>query len=446
MHRGRVDDAHTADHQRSIRRGLAKLALAGAISGAMINTGTAQSIDFWTQPIGDLLVYQDLMGALSSEFKSESGIDVKVEIINWSVAFNTWLTVSQGGAAPDCGDMYWLHSFSGIGGGKFGPRPITEYKDQWPNLESDFFDGALEDVHWNGEFYGIPWRVELRPMMYRTDLLKEAGFSEPPATWEEIVEIGKALTIRDGDHVTRWGFAPGVTNPAQVLLPYYWQAGGQMLSEDGKTATIDNEAMRTALTFLHDLVWVHKITSPEIFEKSSDPLADFTSGSVAINGSAGNAWPSQLDRDYPELDGKWALALNPQGPVNRDSYSGSGYWGVLYGSDQVDACVEWIKFLSREENMQRVSEATGGASPRRAVMNSQFWTARPWQKVMGETLEYAHTSQHPSSVWSALASPEPGAVIYDLIYSTVIGQQDIDTAIATAQSRMQAELDRAGTK
>jgi len=426
-------------------RVLAAFTLAAVMSGTMMTQATAQSIDFWTQPQGDLLVYQDTMNALASEFKAESGIDVRVEVINWSVAFNTWLTVAQGGAAPDCADMYWLHSFSGIGGGKYGPQPITAYRDQWPTLEEDFFPGALEDVHWNGEFYGIPWRVDIRPMMYRTDFLQEAGLTAPPANWDEIVSMGQALTVRDGNNTTRWGFAPGNNNPAQTLLPYYWQAGGVMLSEDGKTATIDNEAMRTALKFLQDLVHVHKITSPEIFEKSAVPLDDFTSGSVAINGSMGNSWPSQFDRDYPELEDKWAIALNPEGPENRDSYSGAGYWGVLYGTDQIDACINWIKFLSQQENMQRISEATGAASPRRAVMASESWNARPWQTVMGETLEFGHTSQHATSVWSALASPEPGAVLYDLVYSTVIGNEDIDAAVVAAQARMQTELDRSAT-
>lgn len=405
---------------------------------------SAQTIKFWTLPQGDLLAYQQLYDDLTSKFHDETGIDVQVQMLNSSTMFNTWLTVAQGGAAPDCADMYWLHSFAGIGGGKYGPMPISEYRDQWPTLEQDFYPAALKDVFWKGDFYGIPWRVDVRPMMYRTDALEEAGLKEPPKTWDEIITMGKALTKRDAaGNVLRWGFTPGVNNPAQVLYPYYWQAGGTFLSEDGKTATIDNEAMRSALKFLHDLIHVHKITSPEIFEKSADPLTDFISGKVAINGSALSAWSGQLDRDYPELEGKWALSVNPKGPVGQDSFSGGGYWGVLRGSQNVRECIDWIKFLSTPENMQHISEVTGAASPRKSVMASAVWSDRPWKSVVAQTLNYGHTSQQPSSVWAALASPEPGAVLYDLIYSTVIGSDDIDKAVTTAQQRMQSELDRA---
>jgi multiple sugar transport system substrate-binding protein len=440
-------DCHSKPAHRSLGRIAAGLTLATMLSATVPGAANAESIKFWTQPQGDLLAFQQLFDSLASDFKAKSGIDVNVEVINWSVATNTWLTVAQGGAAPDCAGMFWLHSFSGIGGGKYGPMPITEYRSEWPNLDKDFYPGTLVDVNYKGEFYGIPWRVDIRPMIYRTDFFKEAGITAPPKTWDEIIEIGKKLTVRDKNgNVTRWGFYPGNTQPGQTLMPYYWQAGGEMMNEDGTKATIDNEAMRTALKFLHDLVHVYKITSPEIFEKSADPQADFAAGTLAMAGSVGSNWGTQFDRDYPDLDGKWAMALNPKGPKNADSYSGAGYWGLLRGTQHAKACIDWIKFLSSPENMQRISEVTGVTSPMREVMASPFWSDRPWKKVIAEELNYAHTSQQPSAVWSAIASPEPGAVLYDLVYSTVIGDADIDAVVKKAQVRMQAELDRAKAK
>lgn len=427
------------------RAGVVALSFATSIYG-LGAVAHAQEISFWTLPQGDLLLYQDLMDDLTNRFREQSGIQVNVETVNASNLFTTWLTVAQGGAAPDCADMYWLHSFAGIGAGRYGPMPITEYLDQWPTLRDDFYESALKDVFWNDEFYGIPWRVDIRPLLYRTDFFAEAGLDHAPATWDEIVSMGQALTVRDANgNVTRWGYSPGNNNPAQVLYPFYWQAGGEFLSEDGKTATIDNEAMRTALKFMQDLVQVHKITSPEIFEKSSDPLTDFTSGNVAMNGSVLSAWPAQFDRDYPELEGQWALSVTPKGPEDQDAFMGGGYWGVLHGTQNVEACVEWIKFLSSPENMEQISQQTGAVSPRRSVMDSAIWSDKPWKTVVGETINHGHTSQQPTSVWAAIAAPEPGAVLYDLIYSTVIGNADIDQAVTQAQTRLQAELDRANS-
>ena len=41
-----------------------------------------------------------------------------------------------------------------------------------------------------------------------------------------------------------------------------------------------------------------------------------------------------------------------------------------------------------------------------------------------------------------MSTSEPGGILYDMIYSTVIEQKDMDEAIKKAQALMQAELDR----
>ncbi len=403
----------------------------------------AQKIEFWTQHYGDLIAWREVIAGLVEDFEAESGIEVQHEIVNWSQAFNTWLTVAQGGAAPDCADMFWLHSFSGIGGEEFGPRPITEFRDRWPNLEDEFFTGSLQDVNWEGEFYGIPWRVDIRPILYRTDLFAEAGLAAPD-TWEDLVTASKALTKRDGNgNVERWGYSFGPGNAGQALVPYYWQAGGDFMTEDGSTATIDNEAMRTALSWMRDMVHEHKVVTPEFMEKGHEPFDEFVAGTVAMIGSVPVAWPARIAREFPELEGKWALAIAPQGPEDRDTYSGAGYFGVLRGSENVEACVQWLEFLSRDDSMQRLSEGTGNVNPKRAVMATDFWGDTEWKQTLTATLENGRTSQHPSPVWNALIAPQPGAVIYDMMYSGIVEQEDLEELLPAAEKNMQAEMDRA---
>lgn len=421
--------------------------LIAALLGATMLTGAARAddIEFWTQTYGDLVAWSQLMDTLAGEFESESGTTVNIETVSWPNAFQTWLTVANGGAAPDCGDMYWLHSFSGIGGETAGPMPLNEYKNSvWPTLEQDYYEGALVDVIYDGDFYGIPWRGDIRPMMYRTDAFEAAGIDAPPATWDELVEDAKALTIRDGaGNVTQWGVSfGGQPNPVSALFPLYWQAGGEFMSEDGKTATIDNEAMRAALSYMRDMIWVHKAASPDFMEKSYDMQGDFISGRLAIITATGVSTAGEFDRTYPELEGLWAMAPSAAGPKNAATFSGAGYYGVLRGTEKVQQCVDWIAFLSRPENMERLSQTSGNVSPMRAVMETEAWSDRPWKKVATRALEDAHTSQQPSPSWSAVARPEPGAVLYDMMYDAIILQKDLDATIAAAQERMQAELDR----
>lgn len=431
------------------KKAIAGPLMGGVAAAALLAGGSASQateIEFWSQPYGDLLGWQRGMKEVLADFTDETGIDVKFETINWSNAFTTWLTVAQGGAAPDCADMFWLHSFTGIGGDAAGPKPITKYRDEWPTLEDDFFPGSLADVNWEGEFYGIPWRVDIRPLIYSKTALEEAGLSAPPTNWAEIVEAAKALTKRDDNgNVTRWGFSFGTDNPTQALVPYYWQAGGKFMTDDGKTATIDNDAMRDTLKWMRDMVWEHKVVSPDFMEPSFDPEPDFISGNVAMVGNVPPDWGKTFNAEYPELDESWAMSLTPEGPEGRVAYSGAGYWGVLRGVDDEAeaACVALIKHLSSAESMQRISEASGNVSPRRSVMASDFWADAPWKQTLAETLEFGRTSQHPSAVWNSILSPKAGGVLYDMMYDAIVSQKDIDEVVKAAQARMQEEMNRA---
>jgi len=404
------------------------------------------TIEFWTMNYGDAEIYLKLIRDIAGEFEAETGITADVQMVNWSNGMTTWLLVSQGGAHPDVGDMWWLYSFSKLGRGEAGPMPITEYQDTyWPDLEDRFFAGTLKDVLWEGEFYGIPWRGDIRPQLYRVDMLEEAGFSAPPDTWEDVTEMAKALTKRDdAGNVTQWGYAIGSSVPLQQFFQCLWQAGGEFMTVDGNTATLDTPEMRDTLNWIYDLVWTQEVHPLDLMETGYDPITMFEGDQLAVIGSVSDSAGQDLERDFPELDGKWAMAIPTMGPANRSSYSGAGYWGVLRGTEKVDQAVEWISWLSKDENMMALAELLVRVSPNKNVMASPMWSDREWKKVIVETLEYAHTSQHPSTAWSKLVANNPGAVIYDLFYESIVEKQPIDDVLARAQQRAQEEMDKSG--
>lgn len=409
---------------------------------ALAAASYADEVQFWTMPYGDQIVWRDTVEKLVEGFEAETGIDVQHETVPWGNAFQTYLTIARGGTAPDCADMYWLHSFSAIGGDKYGPMPINEYKDRL-GLDN-FYPGALVDVTYLDDTYGIPWRGDIRAMIYRTDALEEAGLSGPPTTWDETIAAAKAMhKVDEKGNVVRWGYAFGSSfKVTDRMMPLYWQAGGEFMTPDGLTATIDNQAMRDALTFMRDMVHVHKVVDIDSFEKGYEFLPLFADGQIAMFGSAEQSWGKRLDAEFPNAEGKWAMAPSATGSEDADSFSGAGYMGLLRGTDKVEECVALLEYLSRDENMLALSTGSGNVSTKPAVMQSEAWSDRPWKKVVARSLDDAHTSQHAAPAWSAIATPEPGGIIFDLIYNTVVLQNDMDAEIAKAQVLMQAELQR----
>jgi multiple sugar transport system substrate-binding protein len=437
-------------HRRRLLKQAGAAAAVAGLAGIVPSAAAARqnggaSVDFWTMNYGDPQPWLQLMRDIAGRYAAESGDTVGVEMINWDNANQTYLLVTQGGEAPDAADMFWLYSHVQLGGGRFGPQPLTQFRDElWPDLEQRFFPETLRDVFWEDEFYGIPWRGDIRPLMYRTDFFEEVGLERAPDTWDELVEYGKLLTQRDGSgNVTRWGLALAASNPVQACIPYYWQAGGSFMTEDGRTATIDNDEMREALTFLRACVWEHQIVPPEFMEQGHAPDELFAADQYAMVNGANSQFAQELVTLYPDLDGRWFVAVPPMGPANRAAYYGAGYWGALHGASDLEAAARWIQYLSRDETMQAITEFTGNISPNISVQSSPFWTDAPWKLVYTETLaEHARTSQHPTPVWGALASGSPGSVLYDLFYAAIVNQEDLDELLPAAEQRMQDEINR----
>jgi len=403
-------------------------------------------IDFWTMNYGDVEEWKAMFDNWAVEFREESGIEVETEIVNWAQARDTWLLVSSGGVHPDCADMFWLYSHVQLGKGKYGPMPITEFKDiYWPDLEERYFAGALKDVFWQGEFYGIPWRGDIRPMLYRTDFLEEAGFSDPPETWDDVVEYGKALTKRDAaGNVEVWGVDlwHSGSQKCQGLLPLVWQAGGEFMTPDGREATVDTPEVQDALQYMYECIWEHEITPKNGIEPAWNGDDEFMASRVAMRTMTVDSMGSNLDREVPELSGKWAGALPPK-RKRIASYSGAGYWGVLRGTEYPDEACRWIEFLSRDEHNLYISKYLNRVCGNKNVMSDPFWQSTQWLRTVVATLEYAHTSQHPTPAWAKLMRSVPGGVLFDMMQEAWIQKLPIPEVTARAQKRMQEEMDAA---
>jgi maltose-binding protein MalE len=59
--------------------------------------------------------------------------------------------------------------------------------------KQNIFPTAWNVVTRDNKAYGMPWLLETKYLYYNQDLLKQAGFDNPPATWEELLTQAKAI-------------------------------------------------------------------------------------------------------------------------------------------------------------------------------------------------------------------------------------------------------------
>lgn len=92
---------------------------------------------------------------------------------------------------------------------------IRDYltEDEW----AAFSDGALNCVRYNENIYGLPYFYSIRLFYCNMDLLKEAGYTEPPKNWEEFFEMAVACTDASKD---QYGVLMGLASNDNCCLSY----------------------------------------------------------------------------------------------------------------------------------------------------------------------------------------------------------------------------------
>lgn len=134
---------------------------------------------------------------------------------------------------------------------------------------SQYVDVAWQLPVHEDRLLGLTMSTGTMALYYNKDHFAEAGLDPelPPATLNEFIEVGKALT-RDN----RFAFTHEPTGPWSPFYTLNWQGGGELLSPDGTTAPFDTEAAMNAAQLAQDFVHVHGIDYPEPADEPMDLL------------------------------------------------------------------------------------------------------------------------------------------------------------------------------
>lgn len=291
---------------------------------------------------------------------------------------------------------------------------------------NDIPEKLLEGCYFDGKLLTIPFNKSTLILFYNTDLVPN-----PPATWDELIEMAQALTVdEDGDGTPdRYGF--GLRPYPEMFTTPFWQAGGKFLSDDMKESLLNTEPGLLALEFLLKL----KATS---LYQSAYLSGPFGSGKVAmyIGSVAGIPYVARA------AEGKihWNTAVLPKGPVNNDSiYMGTdlGIFAVNTTPEQRAAAVKYILYLLSPEAHMAWAKGTGYIPFRKSAITSEEWKAymaeHPERVAVTEQAFLGFTyPNHPK--WYSIRG-----VIGDMLEAVLLGDMTPEEALQWADETIEAE-------
>jgi multiple sugar transport system substrate-binding protein len=300
----------------------------------------------------------EVRGAIDAFEKQHPDIKIELQRIGWKDARDQFLREAATGSGPDVAHVaqVWVKEFGEAG----AVMPLDDFLKKNPPANG-FADFAAQDLAKSpkGQVSGLPWTLDTWALVYRTDLLKQAGIDKLPQTWPELREVSATVYKKTGK--TGYGFPAGSSASGAIWFlanSYWWSFGKSMMiqKDDGSyalglTAADIAEAMNYYKAFLDA---GDNTKSNLAASDAHDPsiVRALVSGDQAIGAMPPNTFKQVLDTYAAANPGKplpFASSPFPMGSATRGSMFGGRMLVINANTAHADAAWTFVKYMATEE-------------------------------------------------------------------------------------------------
>lgn len=215
---------------------------------------------------------------------------------------NKLILANATGRAPDVaiGVNHWIpHEFA-IRGAALDLRQFKGYSE----AVGKFAKGMMIPYAFEEGIYGLPETQNFWVTYYRKDILSNIGIEEVPETWDEIIAILPQLQRYGMNYYLPISMFEGL-KPYVVTLPFIYQFGGTLFSEDGMQTVINSDQTLKGMQLMAEFFTLYNVPKrvPNFYNH-------FRYGTLPIGISDLSTY-LLLENTAAELDGLWDIALHP---------------------------------------------------------------------------------------------------------------------------------------
>jgi multiple sugar transport system substrate-binding protein len=325
------------------------------------------------------------MKQIAAAFEKENpNIKVKVQDSPWPQFWSTLQTGAAGGTAPD---VFWMLAQQikpYAAGGQLldisrAVKKLHVYPGSYPKAVLKLYDQG------DGKLYGLPKDVDTNAVWFNKALFDKAGVKYPSAnwTWADFRATAKKLTDPTAG---TWGVAADLDYQSGYYNSIF-QAGGNVISSDGKKALLETPQAQAGIKFWTDL---QADGSSPTLQQLSDTAGEtmFEQGKLAMYVS-GAYWALQLYNNKA-ISANVDVAPLPIG-VKRATVS-SGIENVAYAKTKHPIEAQKFLLFASGKEAALIQAKTGAVLPAFAGTQKLWMSAMPkftHLKVFIDAFKYA---------------------------------------------------------
>jgi multiple sugar transport system substrate-binding protein len=391
---------------------------------------------------GDVLmnISPDVKAIVTKQIKQynadhpDGEVTTRITPADTTAAFDQLRTQFQGGGTDIdviMGDIIWPPQFASNGW-------IADLTDRFTDTDA-FIKGVVEGNTFDGKLYGVPWFTDAGYLYYRADLLEDAGFSEPPTTWDELRDMAQKIQqdagIPNGFVFTGAQYEGG----SQLGLEFIREAGGDVL--DGDTVVVDSPEAINGLTIQQSLV--SDGIAPEAVANYQEDQASgaFLRGDSVFMRMWPYAYDFVGDKDLSDLEtGQVNLAPLPTASSDIPSVNVGGGFNFFINEEAGDPDAAWslIEYLTAPEQQKQMA-LEGAYMPTRSELydDPEITKAVPGVRL-GKEVVPATTTPPVSPYYSDMS-----LVMAEQWNANVLGNVTPEEAASNVKDQLEAIIAKA---
>ena len=291
---------------------------------------------------------------IADEWTEESGVKVKINVVDWD---NYWTLLEAGASGGQMPDVFWMHS---------NTAQMYMENDLLLNLDdyiakddaidlANYYEGVVELYNRddNGSQYALPKDHDTIALLYNKAIFDKYGVEYPTDdwTWEDVRDAAAKIT-EAGKADGVYGYAINTSNNQDGWYNIIYDYGGQVITDDHKGTTIGSDEAKAGMEMLRQIL---EVAAPQtvVAETGTDSLfnsgltAMITQGSWMIN----TFYKAEHHDDYA-----WAMLpyadINGNGQCDKgerySAYNGLG-WAAAANTADPDAAYSLISYFCSEK-------------------------------------------------------------------------------------------------
>ena len=311
--------------------------------------------------------------AAAKAFTKQTGIQ-----LNIVPASDLGQQLAQGFASGNPPDIFTLGNDQVATYAKAGDlAPLDKLK----NVKS-FYPSLRAAYTYKGHLYAAPKDFSTLALVINTASWKKARLTSKdyPKTWKQLASVAKKLT--------RSGQVGLCTNPEFHRLGVFMiQAGGWLLSKDGKTATVNSKANVVAFNFVKSMI---KAGSMKLTNQIGAGWGGEGFGKKECAMTIEGNWiAGAMTHDYPTVS--YTVVQLPAGPAGKGTLQYDGGWGMAAASKNKAEAMAAISYLTLVKVQLGNAKAFG-------VMPSTRAAAPRWKKLYPKFAPFLAGADYSKSI------------------------------------------------